>query len=238
MINSERLLRFMDGYFGYGDLTAPFWFIGMEEGGEATVDHMNATLDRWHNENCPATVDIAPLGTTNPAFARDRPPIQRTWQKLIEAILTLQGVEPTTEAVRNYQKTTFARPNTAACLLEIMPLPARTTSDWNYDKLSEIPFLKSRKDYLAKVMPRRKERLRNLINSHNPKAVIFYSKIYFTHWKDIVGSDLLWTDNVRWQECRKGQTTFFSMPHPTAPGTSSEDYRLLGKALARLGTDE
>lgn len=33
MLDSEVLDQFCQQFFGYGELTAPIWFIGMEEGG-------------------------------------------------------------------------------------------------------------------------------------------------------------------------------------------------------------
>lgn len=234
MIDTKKLLRFMDGYFGYGDLSAPFWFIGMEEGGEATVEHMNATLDRWRSEGCPVSVEFAPEGNTNPAFSGDRPPIQRTWGKLIAAVLASKEVEASNDAIRSYQKTTFARPNTEACLLELMPLPARKVSDWNYDQLSDIPYLRTRKEYIGTVMPRRIESLRQLVQEHQPKAVIFYGRAYFPHWCAIVGNGMPWTDRGTWKECKVKETSFFSMPHPTAYGTKTADFISLGEAIRSL----
>jgi hypothetical protein len=37
VLDSEILGNFIESFFGYGNLSAPLWFIGMEEGGGKTV---------------------------------------------------------------------------------------------------------------------------------------------------------------------------------------------------------
>lgn len=223
----------MRSNWGYGDLQAPIWFIGMEEGGEHTPEAFNALLDEWAQNGRPNVRDICPgnKSTLNPWFNTDRPRIQRTWGKLIRATLTAKERKVTLEAIRHYQRFDFARPSGETCLLELMPLPAPNISTWPYADQSDLPSLASRKEYLREWLPYRTNALANLIKTYCPKIVVFYSLQYFTHWQAVTGKYFSWTQvdfgfNTQWQTTR-----FFCTKHPTGFGVTNASFDQLGEAM-------
>lgn len=45
--NDDDLSQFMKTFYGYGTLSAKFWFIGMEEGGGNSFTEVQARLSAW-----------------------------------------------------------------------------------------------------------------------------------------------------------------------------------------------
>ncbi len=41
-LDDALLEAYMDGFYGYGNLAGPYWFIGMEEGGGDSLDRFSA----------------------------------------------------------------------------------------------------------------------------------------------------------------------------------------------------
>ena len=48
----ELLTEFIDTFYGYGTYSAPFWFVGMEEGGGHTLEENLRKVTNWHNHGC------------------------------------------------------------------------------------------------------------------------------------------------------------------------------------------
>ncbi|MBC8136283.1 MAG: hypothetical protein H8F28_10385 [Fibrella sp.] len=44
-LNNDQTQEFCNGFLGYGNLSAPLWFIGMEEGGGKSESEIAARLD-------------------------------------------------------------------------------------------------------------------------------------------------------------------------------------------------
>ncbi len=64
----RSLEEFMMHFAGYGNLAAPIWFIGMEEGGGADVAELQRRVDAWRTRGSRTLEDLAE-GTKNPAYA-------------------------------------------------------------------------------------------------------------------------------------------------------------------------
>jgi len=72
---------FMRTFYGFGRHTAPYWLIGMEEGGHKTFGEIEAKLNGWRDAGRP------PLMT----LTRQRDRIQKTWGGLIRVVLAARG---------------------------------------------------------------------------------------------------------------------------------------------------
>lgn len=46
--DDELLLAYMDGFYGYGNYQAPYWFVGMEEGGGDSSADVSSRLKIWN----------------------------------------------------------------------------------------------------------------------------------------------------------------------------------------------
>src|SRR5581483_2105840 len=86
-------------WFGYGEWSAPFWFIGMEPGGDD--DH--ASYESWERLGGGSLIDCKAHHDDSNAHQGSRithwhdagvPPIQGTWGPLIRALLAYKS-DPT-----------------------------------------------------------------------------------------------------------------------------------------------
>src|SRR5258708_27596908 len=97
----------MEGFFGYGQYPARYWFIGMEEGGGSSVAYIAAKLVGWRDRGAQ---EVEELGGADPILGAPQwfgpyPRLQPTWNGLIRILLSAEGQEVTTEQVREYQRT-------------------------------------------------------------------------------------------------------------------------------------
>ena len=110
MLDTDALLTaYLDRYWGYGSLDVPWWFVGMEEGGQPDWDEFAAFLHGWHRRGAPAMRDFRPPATErgNNRWFRDRPAIQPYWAKLIRTRLAADQQPVDTEPVRGKKDFTF-----------------------------------------------------------------------------------------------------------------------------------
>ena len=228
LIDNGLLQNYISIYFGYGDVSAPIWFVGMEEGGPSDEASLAARLERWKSEGCNPLMNIRSHKRHNKFFNVSRPPTQATWRKLIRSILVAEGRTADLEAIRAYQRDELAAPGSSACLLELLPLPSRSIKDWCYSEYMAGEALKSREAYESLVRPQRIARLSVLVKEHNPVAVVFYGKANLTYWGQVAGVEG-WTANPHFLSAHRGHTAFYCMNHPVRSGY--EPYDALGVSL-------
>jgi len=233
LISDQLLEEYIERFFGYGNLSGPIWYVGMEEGGEANVENISSILERWVDNGKTNVHDIAPAKSapTNPWFNQGSPPIQPTWGKLIRSALHAIGEEVSNESIRRYQANRLARDDSETCLIELMPLPSKSIETWTYDEISDLSYLKSRKIYMDQIAPARKIALARLIKTHRPKIVVFYSSQYLDDWIDVVGAGTVWMDKAFGKIAKSVGTTYYCVPHPTSYGVKNSNYDDLGQSM-------
>ena len=233
-MQDDLLGEYIRTFFGYGELSAPIWFVGMEEGGGTDRETLARELDHWDAGGRPVTMprtEDPPEGESR-WFRAHRPRIQPTWGKLIRATLTALGQPADTEAVRRYQVDRLTRPGTEMALLELMPLRSRNVRGWPYAELSDLPYLRSRKVYMETIAHKRETRLRELVVEHRPKAVVFFGEAYRDRWKRVAGTED-WSEEAFGYAARGDGTDYFRVHHPTAHGSSNARFEALGFAIKR-----
>jgi hypothetical protein len=236
---SDKVVEdFIHGFYGYGNLDSPYWYVGMEEGGGNTLDEIKSRLKAWKEFKAPTTVDVKDyhmeIGIGQ--FFSEKPVLQTTWSKLIRIHLRLLDKDTSTSEVRSYQRKHWGRKDGNNCLLELMPLPSPGTNKWMYDDFSRLTHLKSRSDYCKFVQPARIVGIQTLIEKHSPKAVLFYglSPQYMDAWRKIVGRKLEKSEipGLYWSAA---ETTIFAVcPHPVAHGYSNAYFESVGDYLAEI----
>lgn len=248
MLDSNLLAQFCTRFFGYGELSAPIWFVGMEEGGGATIGEIEARLDAWARRNMPVVDDLALFHREFGDSSRFVPkaPIQSTWKQLMRMMLILRGSarkgEAATELVRQYQIGEFGRTGSGVALLELMPLPKPALDRWPYQAWTcpeTLPYLQNIGAYRAEIEPKRIAAIRQLILDHGPRVVVFYGKGYQEQWEAICGMRLrgeAYPFVAR--EDRPGvqhPTLFLLLPHPVARGETARHYENAATLLAGMG---
>lgn len=240
-VSQQLLSEFMTQFFGYGNLASPYWFIGKEEGGGATLEENFQRILIWEKLGKATTVDSIgyhqALGFSDSAMQK----IQPTWTKLIQILLELEEKDSLDKEVRrHYQRNLLGRSNSDHCTIELMPMASRSTGLWLWrDIFADYFKLKNRRDYFAKIAPQRKQTIRSLISKHQPKLVLFYSTQadYLPHWHELSGGSEFITEKLSekfsfyWKKANN--TLFVITPHPTAHGLTVNDFPKIGQFIKK-----
>jgi hypothetical protein len=120
-------------WFGYGRWDAPFWFIGMEPGG----DDSHSSYEAWQDLGGSELIDCRShhlwkrevLGVEDPKWTRwhdDRPGrrTQPTWRRLIQLLLAFKGESTNLDAVYEYQQHKLGRLDGETAVVELGALHA------------------------------------------------------------------------------------------------------------------
>jgi hypothetical protein len=153
MITAELVRRRIANFWGYGGFAAAVWFVGMEEG----LGPETELAARFSAADGKMTIDMRRDMAAVPQHMRwfhpAAPPIQQNWKYPIALYLNLKnGRPPLAEEVRAYQLDVLGDVDRKdSCVIELMPLPARSTgdADWRY-----LKFVGSRQQYLENISPR------------------------------------------------------------------------------------
>lgn len=217
MLEDSKLIPYMSGFYGYGNPQAPVWFIGMEEGGGNNEAEIQARLDAWEALGHPEFADLYQfhqrIGITQ-FFEGDKPKIQKTWKRLCGYHLSLSSPTFDTESLRTFQATQLGRYNSETCLLELLPLPSSSLNDWIYAEITNNPWLVTRSKYKKHLMPIRQHRIRQLIQQHKPRRVVFYGSSYRNYWMEIAGSRD-WSEDGFAKYTQVNGVEYEIYPHPT-----------------------
>lgn len=221
--DDSLLLDFMHTFYGYGNYSGAYWFIGMEEGGGDSVAEVTNRLRVWSQRGRRELEDVVAyhldLGITHP-FG-ENPKLQPTWAKLIRVLLSMGGCTPTKEEVRSYQQRLWARSDGNVCLLELLPLPSPSTRHWLYGQYSKLSSLSSREQYRQIWSNIRIRALQQRIAIHQPKAVVFYSFGYLPFWIEVVGAELQPVLSGGMYFHHSPSTVYAVLKHPAATGVTS-----------------
>jgi hypothetical protein len=216
----DALDGFIKTFVGYGNLQAPLWFLGMEEGGGRDVAELRLRVSTWDERGRRATEDLAgfhrAIGVTK-YFVEDRPTLQQTWCALMKALQAWRGGPTDLATLRNIQAKEFGSNDGPAALLELLPLPAQSIDSWPYQQLSTgAPQLASRSSYVDQVLPMRVQLLSQLVRRYRPTAVVCYGLGYTKHW-DSIFKVALESAVVEGRRCLSGwleRTHVLVTPHP------------------------
>lgn len=230
MIERELLLDYVSRFFGYGTLTAKYWFVGLEEGGDDDLGLLEKRLTVWNDNGRPAVIDLQTmmrkLGDDDWFGPQAR--LQRTWRALIRTRFAAEGEQPSLADIKSYQRESLARADGDTALLELLPLPARSRRSgepWPYAGLG-IPSLATREDYRSAFEKVRRRRLVGLIEAKHPRVVITYGDVQA--WRDCLGAHDPLNSKAWTGQC--GTTTIMCTHHPEGARANAH-WSFLGQAL-------
>jgi len=239
MLDRRLLHAFMHTFFGYGNLGAELWFVGMEEAGGKTEAEVKGRLEAWGSRGRREIEDAAGFhqaaGMGNLFYGNG--PVQATWKGLIRTIFAIQDRNDTNEQMRSFQNYDLGRIPGCAAFLELLPLPSPKSGVWYYGEgegeplhsWTTIQYLQSRPDYEANIRPYRCARLRQLIEFHSPKAVVFYGGN-----RDRLAQEF--DANFGEPVIRSRDTQYMHLVHPMARGHAiAAIYSEAGTRLKEIG---
>lgn len=238
MLDDELLQDFMTSFYGYSDYAGDYWFVGMEEGGGDAFAEVERRLQLWDQRGRLELEDAAAyhaeLGEVR--WFGPRPRLQPTWNRLIRIALSAEGQDVQTEQVRAYQRDQLGRHGSPNCLLELLPLPSPSLGHWLYAQHSHLPALATREAYMRHYAAPRAEHLRQRIDQHKPKAVIFYSvnPNYLRWWQAIAGVTFTAQPvlGAPLHIAHHDHTVFVITYHPVAQGIRNDYFHQAGKLIA------
>ena len=182
-------------------------------------------------------------------FFASPPRSQKTWRGLIVMQLAAERREVSPDLIKQFQAAEWGRRSSNNCLLELFPLPAPKSSQWNYSAWSSIDYLVTKPRYIQALAPRRVRLLRSAVAQHRPKAVIFYSNTYVSYWSEIAGVDfealpertLSWNSKERELTARiasNNGTVLVNCFHPAYQALNTEYFETIGNEIAGARTSD
>jgi hypothetical protein len=217
MLDDDLLASYANSFYGYGRYEAPYWFIGLEEGSDGSVEEIQRRLVVWREGGCQELEDAwdyhVRIGAEH--LTRERPKLQSTWKQLCRIVLVGTGQPSDTESLRHYQKHHLGRRDGATCLLELLPLPSRNTGEWQYWKASRLSHLASRRAAQQYYAPRRVLHLRQRIAQYRPAVVVFYGATNRTWWTEIAGVPFERVGDAALYSATAQDTLYLITTHPT-----------------------
>lgn len=180
MVTPEDLQTVLN-FIGYGNLEAPLWFIGKEEGVGKPLRTLSWSLDR----------ELQTRATWSPVM--DMFDAHRTlrniywvdlefpWKlvlisRLARGILHLAPDWSRSDKGIGYVLNHLGLATSETLLGEALPLPHRYREHWPHLYKQLYP---SRKEYEQAVMPKRFAMWRELIEEHRPQTVICYGLLWY-----------------------------------------------------------
>lgn len=223
--------EFAAEFYGYGELNAPLWFVGMEEGGGESAKDVTQHIRTWQKRGRKRLEDLAEYHDeiVDGGFAKITR--QNTWTPLSRIQLSYENRSTTTSDVGKHWRETLGRWRSKTCIMELNPLPSPSINTWNYPKFTDISFLADRVAYNARYREKRIHSIKNMIKQGSPNAVVFYGTKYHTFWAQIADAEFekMGLHSV----ARNGNVTYVSMHHPNARirGKTNEYFSELGAFL-------
>lgn len=167
----ERVLKFE----GYGNKSAPYWFLGIEEGG-GSIDELR---DRARLFDPVEDLHSALKKINREEILHSHVPTWRVMSKLTMAIQDMPGWQETIRG-REYQANKLGRADGDTFLTELMPFPCPGIGVWPYELIYP-----TKNDYIEKVRPGRIRWLRSEFSAFQPRFVICYGKGNWRYYEEI-----------------------------------------------------
>jgi hypothetical protein len=201
-------------WFGYGRWSAPYWFVGMEPGGD---DHPEL-YTAWEAAGGGSLIDAAaheeqwnhrvPPHLQMHHFA-SKPTIQKgTWQPLIHIVLGFTGENADSHA---YQRDRLGRADGDMALIELTSVAARNLA---------VPSDRDR------FMPERIAYIGRQLAANPVKIAVFYGVTYREKYEQVAGGPFN-ADGLRW----RGSALCALITHPSRPTHTYAYWREYGERL-------
>ena len=206
MLNCDALKKYIENFYGYGNLDSNYWFIGIEEGATYTKEQIEEKIHGWVEKGCLEIDDC------NGHYRLCRQELykrwldkskevelQTTWKQEIRVFFYATKYQEffdngfNENVIANYQKNKFGKLDGDMAIIELLPLPNQNVNKWAYDDIGcevELPYLKSRKKYELHIEKDRIKWFKDKIYQCKPRNVIFVGKHYQKMAKKIIGSDI------------------------------------------------
>jgi hypothetical protein len=251
MLDEFETWYYINNFFGYGNWDSEFWFVGIEEGGGDIFELVNdkITSFNFNGYSHEALLDNYDFQVNNINPPNDQIALnfiaalhddcdvnlQRYWSKMIRLLLGINGCANDNESIRCFQAHHWGRITSKIkhAVIELMPLPSPRTNDWLYNHWTahftgqHVPHLDTRLTYMNLFCNYRIDLLRNKIQKHKPKLIVFSGKSNYQYYNQITDTietnwDLVQIGNFNVSfYCKKG-TLFVKTSAPNTRGLTNQ----------------
>jgi hypothetical protein len=226
--------------YGYGRWSAPYWFIGLEEGQALSENNdftKRAEAFRKLNKNglCDCAKfhkEIRERRSHEIDSQSGNVKLQRTWRYLILLLMAFRGISTENDERRSsfqkeYQRNRWGAESDSCgetCVVELSGLPANNT------KVSKKRPEAMRRQLEGEIRRTRISRIKNMLkNNTKPKFVVMYGLSEKKLWREIAGHEL-----QAGIPKKDGDTTFLLALQPAAryeKGQKDQYWTSLGSKL-------
>jgi hypothetical protein len=236
--SEERLLlpRMARDFYGYGDFSRPYWFVGTEPGG-GSLEELRRKLHAWQRLECNEVV----CNRKHHALAQisqwhvNNPKPQSTWRPLLLAFMAYKGLYrgdvTALRWIKDQQATRFGCDGSDTTLLELGGLPAADRGHWPYGVFGDAS-LASREIYVSTYFPARVERIADEARDREPHFVWMYGsrRDYMIYRKRIAGGRFEIDPDLHY-DYRVQNGTLFVVTDHTTHHRKNTYWIALGKSL-------
>jgi hypothetical protein len=201
-------------FLGWGNYRAPYYFVGMEPGGE----HGQRFYTSWAKLGCGELVDrYRQHVILNPDdYERTLQAASQTWMKLLWLLFSYEGRPIVKEEVRRVQREEWGTSDGCACIMNLSGVQAKSTN-------VKVDRSLYRDERIAKIRKR--------IIEHCPKFVVFLGLTLRSDYEKVVGCQF---DDKGFAMMNRGSTVCILVTHPNSRYTSTKKYWInRGRALNR-----
>ena len=199
---SKKGLERVFNFEGYGNKHAPFWFLGIEEGG-GSIEQLRLRAKFYET--------VEDLDSAHRKIGLREEMLKSATLKVMSKLtMAMLGRPewPERSAVNEYHATELGRADGETFLTELMPLACPNMKVWPYGSICP-----TRNEYNAMVRPGRIRWLRSEIETYKPSFVICYGKMNWRHHQEIF-SDVTFeselNENIR--VGKSGRSTILLIP--------------------------
>lgn len=185
-------------WLGYGNLNAPIWFFGIEEGGAEIWRNKTKTLEQslTLRSNFNLQMNFDTVWEELYKISLDSFNGPTVWRYMVAFLLELEGESTDSNAIHDYlfRSKKLGGEDSNHFLGELMPLPKQTKG--SIDPYSSI--WASIKDYYEEVGEKRFALIRETLAQHlNVKVIVSYDKTLTNQFLDYFSKEVEKTDS--WQ---------------------------------------
>jgi hypothetical protein len=192
----EQVVKALLDFLGHGNISAPCWFLGMEEGADENALALEANVRTRLAHFEPAMClheSVRLLGSPITATRRPNTPTWPWMAKIIRGLVLGASDWRDPNLAREYITTSLGKKNAHCFMAELMPLPRKRYGAWPPCYAAWWPTSQA---YERAVMPARVALLQRMIQEHRPKWVIAYGKTHHSAYKSVF-PDASWIDHGR-----------------------------------------
>jgi hypothetical protein len=199
-------------FFGYGRWDAPYWFIGLEQGGSNNVKRAKAFNGLQSDGLCDCRDFHFEIGVLDWHGQNAR--IQRTWGRLMRLLASFHSTDAGELGLLNYQKNHWGSREGDTCVIELSGLSAAGLN----------VKMDRKKQYLAE----RTNTIRRKLKENTPQIVVMYGFTGEAHFQALAECDL-----VRGGLVERRNTLFIYVDHPTRQrlGNTDKAWNDLGREM-------